>query len=156
MGERSAGVLFHRGAGDALELLLVHPGGPYWRTRDAGAWQIPKGGIEPGEDAETTARREVREELGVAVAAPLVPLGTLRQAGGKLVEAFACRQDVDADAIVSGSFELEWPPRGGRMQAFPEVDRARWFTPHDAADAILPSQKILIARLAALLDLTGA
>lgn len=156
MVERSAGVLFHRGGGDALELLLVHPGGPYWRNKDAGAWQIPKGGIEPGEDAEAAARREVREELGVTVAAPLRPLGAVRQAGGKLVEAFACRQEVDADAIVSSDFALEWPPRSGRMRQFPEVDRARWFTPEAAADAILASQKVLIARLATLLDLTGA
>jgi predicted NUDIX family NTP pyrophosphohydrolase len=147
---RSAGVLLYRERG-GLEVLLVHPGGPFWRNKDAGAWQIPKGGIEVDEDAETAARREVAEELGVILAGPLRPLGTLRQSGGKLVEAFACRQDVDADAIVSTTFEIVWPPRSGRLRSFPEVDRARWFTLAEAAPAMLASQRPLLDRLAALL-----
>lgn len=137
-----------------LEVLLIHPGGPYWRNKDLGAWQIPKGGIEPGEDAVAAARREVAEELGVTLVAPLVPLGRVRQAGGKLVEAFAAEQDTDPDAIVSITFELEWPPRSGRMQRFPEVDRARWFTIEDAAPAMLASQRPLLDRLSALIAAT--
>ena len=146
---RSAGVLLYR-LSDGLEVLLVHPGGPFWRNKDMGAWQIPKGGIEVDEDAAAAARREVAEELGVTLAAPLEPLGTLRQAGGKLVEAFACNQDTDADAITSITFELEWPPRSGRIRHFPEVDRARWFAIDAARDAMLVSQRPLLDRLAAL------
>ena len=150
MPERSAGVLLHRRR-PALEVLLVHPGGPYWRRKDQGAWQIPKGGIEPGEDAAAAARRELMEELGVTLTAALAPLGTVKQAGGKLVEAFAAEQDIDADAIVSTAFELEWPPRSGRIQSYPEVDRARWFALDEAGPAMLASQRPLLERLAALL-----
>ena len=149
MSARSAGVLLYR-HGEELEVLLVHPGGPFWRNKDMGAWQIPKGGLEPDEDAPAAARREVAEELGVTVTAALEPLGTLRQAGGKLVEAFAARQDVDADAITSVTFELEWPPRSGRMRTYPEVDRARWFGLEAAREAMLASQRPLLDRLAAL------
>jgi predicted NUDIX family NTP pyrophosphohydrolase len=147
---RSAGVLFFRGA-DPVEVLLVLPGGPFWRGKDAGAWQIPKGGLDEGEDAEAAARREVAEELGVTLAAPLLPLGSLRQSGGKLVDAFACAQEVDADTVRSNEFELEWPPRSGRMQRFPEVARARWFGLDAALPAMLASQRPLLDRLRALL-----
>jgi len=146
---RSAGVLFFR-ATTPLQVLLVLPGGPFWRGKDQGAWQIPKGGLDEGEDAETAARREVAEELGVTLAAPLRPLGSLRQSGGKLVEAFACAQEVDADAIRSNEFEMEWPPRSGRVQRFPEVARARWFGIDEAAPAMLASQRPLLDRLRAL------
>lgn len=148
---RSAGVLFFRRS-TPPEVLLVLPGGPFWRGKDQGAWQIPKGGLDEGEDAPTAARREVAEELGVAVTAPLHPLGSLRQSGGKLVEAFACEQEIDADAIVSNQFELEWPPRSGRLQSFPEVERARWFTLADADAAMLASQRPLLQRIGTLLD----
>jgi predicted NUDIX family NTP pyrophosphohydrolase len=146
---RSAGLLIWRRRADAIEVLLVHPGGPYWRNRDAGAWQIPKGLIEPGEEAATAARREAQEELGVAIEGTLIPLGEIRQKGGKIVEAFAVEAEVDASAISSSLFEIEWPPRSGRMQSFPEVDAARWFGVGDACEMMLASQNSLIERLLA-------
>lgn len=147
MAQRSAGLLiFRRGAG-GLEVLLVHPGGPYWRNKDAGAWQVPKGLIESGEAAEAAARREAGEELGIAIEGVLVPLGEIRQKGGKIVEAFAIERDLDADAIRSNLFEMEWPPKSGRMQSFPEVDAARWFGLEEARGMMLESQRPLLDRL---------
>ncbi|WCT73658.1 NUDIX domain-containing protein [Sphingomonas naphthae] len=146
----SAGILLYRRRGGALELLLVHPGGPYWAKRDAGAWQIPKGGIEPGESAVAAALREFTEELGTRPPGDPVPLGIIRQAGGKMVEAFALAGDLDCGRIESVTFELQWPPRSGRMQHFPEVDRAAWFTVAAARAAILPSQAPLIDLLEGL------
>lgn len=134
------------------ELLLVHFGGPYWRGKDAGAWSIPKGLIEAGESAEAAARREFQEELGSAATGPLVPLGTIRQKGGKLVEAFAMEGDLDVDAIRSNSFMIEWPPRSGQMARFAEVDKARWFGLDEARAMILPSQAGLIDAIEALLQ----
>src|ERR1700754_864886 len=129
MPRRSAGIVLHRtGAGGELEVLLVHPGGPFWARRDAGAWSIPKG--EHGEDEEplAAARREFEEELGLPVPqGELRPLPEVRQKGGKRVTAWAVEGDLDPERIVSNSFELEWPPRSGRTQEFPEVDRAGWF-----------------------------
>src|SRR5581483_2829459 len=113
MAKRSAGLLIYRRRGNALEVLLVHPGGPFWRKRDAGAWTIPKGEVEPGEDAIERARREFREETGFVPPAPLLPLAPCRQAGGKIVEAWAAEGDFDASAARSNSFRLEWPPRSG-------------------------------------------
>jgi len=130
-----------------IEVLLGHFGGPLWAKRDAGAWAIPKGLIEPGEEAEACARREFEEELGVRPEGPLVPLGRIRQRGGKWVEAFALEGDLDAEAIVSNNFTLEWPPKSGRFQAFPEIDRARWFTLGEAGEKILPSQRPILALL---------
>ena len=153
MAELSAGVLIWRRRGGGVEVLLVHPGGPFWRGKDKGAWQIPKGAIEPGEDAEAAARREVREELGVTIDGALVPLGRIRQAGGKRVDAFAWEGEVDAGAVTSITFDLEWPPRGGRMQAFPEVDEARWFTLEAARGMMLASQVPLLERLAEVVNL---
>jgi predicted NUDIX family NTP pyrophosphohydrolase len=127
MPARSAGILMYRRRGDGLEVLLVHPGGPFWRNKDLGAWSIPKGEYEPGEDSEAAARREFAEELGATPKGTLRPLGEIRQAGGKRVVAFAIEGDLDVDAIRSNQFELEWPPRSGRIQTFPEVDRASWF-----------------------------
>lgn len=147
----SAGILFYRRLPSGPHVLLVHPGGPYWRNRDKGSWQIPKGLIEPGEPPDAAARREVAEELGIVVPGPFTSLGTIRQAGGKMVTAFAHEQEVDPEAIVSNCFELAWPPRSGRRQSFPEIDAARWLTLAEAGDAILASQRPLLARLSAVL-----
>lgn len=149
---RSAGLLLFRRAEAGIAVLLVHPGGPYWRRRDAGAWQIPKGGIEAGEASATAALREFEEELGSRPDGPLYSLGTIRQAGGKFVEAFAIEGDFDCEAVVSNLFEMEWPPRSGLMQSFPEVDRASWMSLDEARAMMLPSQLPLLDRLGHLVD----
>lgn len=154
MGKHSAGILLHRTAGGQLEILLVHPGGPFWRNKDLGAWQIPKGTVEPGEADEAAARREVAEELGVVVDSPLAPLGAIRQSGGKVVVAFAARQDMDPAALVSNTTEIDWPPRSGRKLTVPEVDEARWFGLEEARRYMLPSQTPLIDRLADMVPWT--
>lgn len=155
MAQRSAGVLLYRRRGADVEVLLVHPGGPYWRGKDAGAWQIPKGLIEAGEDAAAAARREAEEELGIALAGELEPLARIQQKGGKVVEAFALDQDVATEAIVSNRFELEWPPRSGKRQSFPEIDGARWLGMEAARAAILPSQLGLLLALHDRLNIKG-
>jgi predicted NUDIX family NTP pyrophosphohydrolase len=147
MAQRSAGILLYRRNGGGLELLLVHPGGPFWTKKDEGAWTIPKGMIEEGEDAEVAARREFEEETGVAVTAPLVELGAFRQPSSKIVIAFAGEGDCDADTIHSNEFEMEWPPKSGRVSRFPEVDRAGWFSPADAKRKILKGQLPIIEAL---------
>jgi predicted NUDIX family NTP pyrophosphohydrolase len=139
----------------AFEVLLVHPGGPYWRRKDEGVWSIPKGEMDAGEDASDAARREFAEEIGVAITGPLVPLGEIRQRGGKRVLAFAVEGDLDAQTIQSNTFEIEWPPRSGKTQAFPEIDRAGWFDPALARTKILESQRPLLDRLAELVGLPG-
>jgi predicted NUDIX family NTP pyrophosphohydrolase len=151
MPVRSAGVLLYRHKADALEVLLVHPGGPYWHGKDLGAWQIPKGQIEPGEDPETAARREAAEELGATVDAPLIPLGEIKQAGGKVVIAFAAAMDLDAVSVISNRIEIEWPPRSGNRIDIPEIDEARWFDLEEARCRMLPSQAPLLDRLLDLL-----
>lgn len=148
----SAGILLYRRTPRGVQVLLAHPGGPYWRNRDAGAWTIPKGAPAPGEDAEQTARREFHEEIGLALAQPLASLGRIRQRGGKCVEAFAVEGDFDPRDLRSNAFEIEWPPRSGRRAAFPEVDRAGWFDLDEARVRLLDSQRPLLDRLAALLD----
>jgi predicted NUDIX family NTP pyrophosphohydrolase len=149
MAELSAGILmWRRGPGGGVEVLLGHFGGPLWAKRDAGAWAIPKGLVEAGEDLETCARREFEEELGVKPDGPLTPLGRICQKGGKLVEAFALEGDLDPSGIVSNNFTLEWPPRSGRVQSYPEIDRAAWFALAEAGERILPSQKPILDLLA--------
>lgn len=150
---RSAGILLYRLEGGHAEVLLVHPGGPYWRGRDRGAWQIPKGEIGAGESPEAAALREAQEELGTALQGTLVPLGALRQAGGKIVAGFALEQDLHAAAIMSNRFEIEWPPRSGRRESFPEIDAARWFTVAEAEAMMLPSQQPFLDRLSDYLTL---
>ena len=147
--KRSAGiVLYRRTADGAVEVLLGHMGGPFWARKDAGAWTIPKGEVGPGEEPIAVARREFEEELGVAVpTGDLVDLGEVRQAGGKVVRAWAVEGDLDADDIVSNTFELEWPPRSGRFQAFPEIDRAAWMSVESARAAIIEAQRLLLDRL---------
>ncbi len=146
----SAGVLLFRRT-PGLEVLLGHMGGPLWARKDLGAWSIPKGEYSSSEDAEAAARREFAEELGVEVTAPLHDLGQTRQRGGKRVRGFAVEFDLDPRTIKSNSFEIEWPPRSGRRQSFPEVDRAQWFTLDDARERINQGQLPLLDRLEALL-----
>src|SRR4051794_16469683 len=143
----SAGILLYRGGGSELEVLLVHPGGPFWRNKDDGAWSIPKGEINPGENPQDVARREFFEELGSAPPGPLRALGEIRQRGGKRVHAFAVKGDLDIQTVKSNTFELEWPPKSGRLQTFPEVDRAGWFALPIARAKILQSQSALLDRL---------
>lgn len=145
---RSAGLLLHRTRGNALEVLLVHPGGPMWARREAGAWSIPKGEYEPDEDPLAAARREFEEELGKAPPeGEVVDLGAIRQKSGKLVRAWALAGDYDAGGLESNTFELEWPPRSGRVLIVPEVDRAEWFTVPQAREKINPAQVELLDRL---------
>lgn len=151
----SAGIILYKGRGNSLEVLLTLAGGPYWRNRDTGAWMIPKGGIEPGEDAAAAALREFEEELGIRPPGDLEPLCRIRQAGGKWVEAFALEGDMDADRITSNRFEMEWPPRSGRIQSFPEVDRAAWMTMPVAQGKILKSQLPILNALEARLGKQG-
>jgi predicted NUDIX family NTP pyrophosphohydrolase len=152
MARRSAGLLLYRRRDGAVELLLVHPGGPLWARRDAGAWSIPKGEVGEGEDPRAVALREFEEETGhPPPPGELVALGEVRQRGGKLVTAWAAAGDLDPAAITSNTFTLEWPPRSGRRREFPEVDRAGWFDPATAREKLLPAQAELVDRLLATL-----
>src|SRR3974390_3329214 len=134
MAAKSAGFLAFRTKAGRLEVLLVHPGGPFWRNKDIGAWSIPKGEFEPNEHAEQVARREFCEELGTELAVPLSPLGDIRQRGGKVVTAFAADCDLDVETITSNTYEIEWPPGSGKRRTFSEVDRAEWFDLGTARD----------------------
>jgi predicted NUDIX family NTP pyrophosphohydrolase len=146
---RSAGILLYRRREGVLEVLLVHPGGPFWARKDRGVWSIPKGEYEPREDPLAAARREFQEELGTAPpTGPTHDLGEIRQRAGKLVHAFGLEGDLDATAISSNTCEIEWPPRSGRAITIPEVDRAQWFALADAREMILPAQAELLDRLA--------
>ncbi len=144
----SAGIMLFRGAGDRLEVLLIRPGGPFWRNKDVGAWMIPKGAIEPGESAAEAALREFEEETGTRLEVEPFPLATIRQAGGKVVEAFAAEGDLDSEAIRSIEFEIEWPARSGKIQRHPEVVEARWMGLDQARAMMLPSQLPLLDALA--------
>jgi predicted NUDIX family NTP pyrophosphohydrolase len=148
--KRSAGIVLFRRGGAGVELLLVHPGGPFWKKRDEGAWSIPKGEIEPGEEPVAAALRELAEELGPAPEldpATLIELGSVRQRAGKVVEAWAAEADFDPEKLASIEFEMEWPPRSGVQASFAEVDRAEWFAPDAARVKILAGQAPLIDRL---------
>jgi predicted NUDIX family NTP pyrophosphohydrolase len=150
---RSAGILLYRMRRGEPEVLLVHPGGPFWARKDAGAWSIPKGEHGDDEDPQACALREFEEETGTALPSDeLVDLGEVRLKSGKLVVAWAAEGDLDAGAIRSNTFELEWPPRSGRVQAFPEVDRAEWFGLDAARDKLNPAQVPFPERLQALLE----
>ena len=148
----SSGILMwrRRNAGE-VEVLLAHFGGPMWARRDAGAWAIPKGIVEPGEALEAAARREFEEELGTRPEGELVPLGRIRQKSGKYVEAFALEGDLDADAIRSMTMQMEWPPRSGKFAEFPEIDRAAWYDMATARAKILPSQEPILDRFEEML-----
>lgn len=141
----------YRRGNNGLAVLLVHPGGPFWARRDTGAWSIPKGEANPGEQLRDVAVREFAEELGAPPQGLLQPLGEVRQAGGKRVTAFAVEGDFDTAALRSNTFEMEWPPRSGRIRTFPEVDRAEWFTLPLAAEKILAGQRPLLDRLQQLI-----
>lgn len=146
----SAGLLLFRRQ-NGLEILLVHPGGPFWRRKDDGAWMLPKGEIQEGEDTLAAARREFHEETGHEPRGSLLELGSLRQAGGKLVHAWAVEDDWDPQRLVSNNFEMEWPPKSGRIENFPEIDAATWFSREIAQKKILKSQAEFLNRLDAAL-----
>jgi predicted NUDIX family NTP pyrophosphohydrolase len=152
MTATSAGLLLFRRERGALQVLLAHPGGPFWRNHDDGAWTIPKGEGADGEPAEATALREFGEEIGPAPPGVPLPLGGIRQRGGKWVEAFALEGDFDVAALHSNRFELEWPPGSGKRRSFPEIDRAAWFTLDEARKKIRDTQAELLDRLLARID----
>jgi predicted NUDIX family NTP pyrophosphohydrolase len=145
---QSAGIVLYRRRGPAIEVLLVHPGGPYWAKKDAGAWSIPKGEFGAGEAPADAARREFIEEIGHDPGAGLVPLGTFVQSRAKTVHAFAVEGDLDPATVTSNTFELEWPPRSGTMQPFPEIDRAAWLTLDEARARIVTGQRPILDALA--------
>ena len=151
MALRSAGVLLYRRRGNRTEVLLGHPGGPYWKRKDEGAWMVPKGALEPGEVAIEAAVREFAEEVGPVPPGVPVPLRTVRQNGGKVVEVFALEGDFDPADLISADFELEWPPRSGRMRRYPELDQVEWMTLDEADRRILKSQQPVLDSLRTML-----
>jgi predicted NUDIX family NTP pyrophosphohydrolase len=144
--KKSAGILLYRKKAGATEVLLVHPGGPFWKNKDAGAWSIPKGEFTD-EDPLSAAKREFEEETGIAVDGNFLALSPLKQKSGKLVMAWALQKNIDASKIKSNEFDMEWPPRSGRQIRIPEVDRGEWFTPSVAKQKIIPGQAALIDEL---------
>jgi predicted NUDIX family NTP pyrophosphohydrolase len=149
MPKRSAGILLYRRRTGGPEVLLVHPGGPFWAKKDLGAWSIPKGEYEVGEDPRACALREFEEELGATPPdGDIVALGSAKQAGGKLVTAWAVEGDIDPASVRSNTFTLEWPPRSGIEREFPEIDRAQWFSVPEARRRINPAQAVFVDRLA--------
>lgn len=150
MPKHSAGLLMHRQVSGTLEVLLVHPGGPFWAKKDAGAWSIPKGEIEEGEDALAAARREFEEETGRSAEGSFVPLQPIRQRGGKHILAWAFEGDFDPLQLRSATFSMEWPPRSGQQRDFPEVDRAAWFAVEEARRRVNAGQVPLVDELSRL------
>lgn len=153
MPKQSAGLMLFRTNSGELELLLVHPGGPFWQKKDEHAWSIPKGEFQE-EDPLEAAKREVAEEIGIQCQGEFIALGSLKQAGGKVVYAWAIEQDFDPSALRSNTFELEWPPKSGKMRSFPEVDVAAWFPIPEAKSKILKGQAGFIDRIVALVGVT--
>jgi predicted NUDIX family NTP pyrophosphohydrolase len=151
MPKKTAGLLLFRDASGRLEVLLVHPGGPFWASKDDGAWSIPKGQFEDDEDPLAAARREFEEETGSAPTGDVLPLEPLRQPSGKVLYAWAINGDFDSRTLKSNTFSMEWPPKSGRQQNFPEVDRAAWFPIEDARRKILKGQAPLLRQLQAKL-----
>jgi len=149
---QSAGLLMYRFRDGTIEVLLVHPGGPFWAQRDLGAWSIPKGEFDPGEEPLAAARREFTEETGVSAEGSFVPLGSTTQKSGKVVLAWAFQGDLDPARIKSNAFEMDWPPRSGLRREFPEVDRAAWFSVDEARPKILPAQAAFLDELVRILD----
>ncbi len=148
MAKRSAGILMYRRSSRGIELLLAHPGGPFWASKDQGAWSIPKGEYDDSEDALSAAKREFAEELGSALPArPFLDLGAIKQPSRKVITAFAVEGDFDPATLVSNRFELEWPPKSGRKQSFAEIDSVQWFSASEAREKIQPGQAQFIDRL---------
>jgi predicted NUDIX family NTP pyrophosphohydrolase len=147
MARKSAGILLWKREHDSILVLLVHPGGPFWQNKDAGAWSIPKGEYGDDEEPLAAARREFAEELGALPAGEVTPLGEIRQKAGKVVTAFALEGDFDCATFKCNSFEIEWPPKSGKRASFPEIDRAQWFSLDEARRRINPAQAELIGRL---------
>jgi predicted NUDIX family NTP pyrophosphohydrolase len=149
----SAGILLFRRRGVGIEVLLAHPGGPFWRGRDAGAWTIPKGLVAPGEALLDAARRELREETGLVPDGPFLSLGSVRQKAGKTVHAWACEGDADPATVTSNTTTIEWPRGSGRRITYPEVDRCGWFALEEARDKLNPAQSELLGRLESALQI---
>jgi predicted NUDIX family NTP pyrophosphohydrolase len=147
MPKRSAGIVLYRLKNRELEIFLVHPGGPFWINKDAGAWSIPKGEIEEGEDPLAVAVREFKEETGQQITGDFEQLQPVKQKAGKIITAWAVKGNVDENRIISNTFEIEWPPKSGKMRAFPEIDKAEWFGIADARDKINPGQVGLLDEL---------
>jgi predicted NUDIX family NTP pyrophosphohydrolase len=152
MPKKSAGILLYRFHNNLPEILLVHPGGPFWAKKDAGAWSIPKGEFEENENPLDAAKREVEEETGIKVSGKLIELTPVKQKSGKIIYAWAVQGDFDDAEIKSNTFEIEWPPKSGKKQSFPEVDKAGWFTMEEAKQKIVPGQAPLIEELRTKLD----
>ena len=153
--KQAAGLLLFRRVVGALEVLLVHPGGPLWARKDDGAWSIPKGEVEPDEEALAAARREVEEETGARPSGTFIALSPVRQTGGKIVHVWAIESDFDPASLKSNLFDMEWPPKSGNRRSFPEVDRAAWFDLETAGRKILPSQAVVLQHLQERLTETG-
>lgn len=151
----SAGLLMYRIRDGRLEVLIVHPGGPFWAKRDAGSWSIPKGEVEAGEEEFAAAQREFQEETGVVPAGPFIDIGQITQKSGKRVRAWAFEGDCDSTAIVSNTFSIEWPPRSGRMQSFPEIDRAEFVDPSTARSKLNLAECDFVGRLEKALRMEG-
>jgi len=143
----SAGLLLFRRVNGELEVLLAHPGGPFWSKKDVGAWTVPKGLIEPTEDHLAAAQREFEEEIGFRPEGPFISLGSVRQKAGKVIHAWACEGDVDPARTTSNKVSVEWPPHSGKMVEFPEIDRCQWFGPAEACTKLNPAQVEFIERL---------
>lgn len=153
MPRTSAGIALFRRVSDGVELFLAHPGGPFWRNKDDGAWTFPKGEYTEDEDPLIAARREFREEIGLDLGGEFIDLGTVRQAGGKLVRIFAVEGDCDPAAVRSNTFKQIWPPRSAQYVEFPEVDRTGWFSPSEARTKLIAAQREFVGRLCARLGL---
>ncbi len=151
MQKQSAGIVLYRFQNGLLQIFLVHPGGPFWKNKDAGAWSIPKGEFTGGETALHAAKREFKEETGIAVTGSFRELAPVKMQSGKVVYAWALEMDIDATSIKSNTFEMEWPPKSGSIKGFPEVDKAQWFSPGEAMEKINTAQASFIIQLQAML-----
>ncbi len=150
--KKSAGILLFRKINTAIEVLLVHPGGPFWKSKDLGSWSIPKGEFSDEETALNAAKREFKEETGITIKEELLPLSPVKQKSGKLIYAWAAEKNIDAAAIKSNQFEMEWPPKSGQLKHFPEIDKGQWFSPEEAMQKINSAQALLITELQQLLS----